>query len=188
MAGGRHRLAVVAAAAAAVLAVAGGGSYASAPADDDCFANCFKKCVGGDKSMTDYCNYACGMTCGSPDYDDARALQLGGAPTNCQLACVRTACRGGLRRRQGNAADGKEMVACYGQCSDSCEAKKQAGVPRPTLRAGTGGEGAARRSSAALADKPFRKTQDDAAVEPAGEPDPDDAIRPAMGPRPPVRP
>ncbi|KAJ1284141.1 hypothetical protein BS78_03G181800 [Paspalum vaginatum] len=121
------RLAVVVA--AAVLAVAGAS-------DDDCFANCFKNCVGGDKSMADYCNYACGMTC-IPDDD---ALQLG-----------------------------------------------TAALPRPLRTAAGGGGGAARRS-AALPDKPFRKskTQDDGAVRPAGEPDPDDVIRPALGPvRPP---
>ncbi|PUZ56001.1 hypothetical protein GQ55_5G259500 [Panicum hallii var. hallii] len=98
-------------------------------ADKDCFETCFKHCVANDKSMTDYCNYACGMTCG-PNGALRRPLAgaaIAGLPINCQLACVRESCR----RLQ---ADDKDMEACYGQCYHGCKTK--AGRPRP-LGAGT---------------------------------------------------
>ncbi|TKW15164.1 hypothetical protein SEVIR_5G218700v4 [Setaria viridis] len=154
------RLAVAAAAVAvAVAAAAALPLLAAGAASDDCFENCFKHCVGNDKSMTDYCNYACGMTCGGPDNGALRTI-------NCQLACVRDSCR--RLRADGN----KGMEACYGQCYDGCETK--AGLPRP-LRAGVGAVGAA-----VLPYHHFHEMQD--AVQPTSEPDPDDASRRARGP------
>ena len=83
------------AAAAAVLAAAAAALPVLAD-DKECFENCFKHCVGNDKSMTDYCNYACGMTCGPNDHALRRPLAgaaaIAGLPINCQLACVRESC------------------------------------------------------------------------------------------------
>jgi hypothetical protein len=61
---------------------------AAGAASDDCFDNCFKRCIGKDKSMTDYCNYACGMTCGGGPVVDGALRTM-----NCQLACVRDSCQ-----------------------------------------------------------------------------------------------
>ncbi|KAF8670908.1 hypothetical protein HU200_050175 [Digitaria exilis] len=150
---------VAAAAAVAVAALLAGGAYV------DCFETCFKNCISNDKSMADYCNYACSLTCGgggggSPN-DAIRR------PIDCQFACVRDSCRP-LR------ADGKDMEACYGQCYDGCKTK--ASLPRP-LGVGATGDVV---WPAALPDHPFHKTPE--AVKPTSEPDPDDFSRRASGP------
>ncbi|CAO2203898.1 unnamed protein product [Urochloa humidicola] len=162
--------AVAVAAALPLLAAAG---VAVAPSVDDCFTICFKHCIANDKSMTDYCNYACGMTCGgsggAPPH--RRPRLAGGISTNCQLACVRESCRCRPLR-----ADGKDdMEACYGHCYEGCNTK--AGMPRP-LRAGA-------VRPAALPDHPFHEMQEHDAVQvqPTSEPDPDDDVsRRARGP------
>ncbi|CAO2190885.1 unnamed protein product [Urochloa humidicola] len=146
----------IAAAAVAVAMVAALPLLAAAgvaPSVDDCFTICFKRCIANDKSMTDYCNYACGMTCGGGGSDGAlhrRPAALAGVlhMMNCQLACVRESCR-------PLPADGNDMETCYGQCYDGCNTKT--GLPR-LLR------------PAALPDHPFHKMQD--AVQPTSEPDP----------------
>ena len=55
----------------------------------DCFAYCFKDCISKDKSMTDYCNYACDKTCdpGAPQRPLATGSDIG-----CQLSCARASC------------------------------------------------------------------------------------------------
>ncbi|CAL4975490.1 unnamed protein product [Urochloa decumbens] len=169
-------LPVAAAAVAVAMAVAATlpllAAAGAAPSVDDCFTICFKHCIANDKSMTDYCNYACGMTCGGsggpPHRRASSALASSGLHIHmsCQLACVRESCRP-LR------ADGKDdMETCYGQCYDGCNT--DAGLPRP-LRAGAGAV-----RPAALPDHPFHKMQD--AVQPTSEPDPDDVSRRARGP------
>ncbi|CAL4948958.1 unnamed protein product [Urochloa decumbens] len=168
-------LPVAAAAVAVAMAVAAAlpllAAAGVAPSVDDCFTICFKHCIANDKSMTDYCNYACGMTCGGSDgapNRQASSALASGLHMNCQLACIRESCRP-LR------ADGKDMETCYGQCYDGCNTK--AGVPR-ALRAGAGAV-----RPAALPDHPFHKMQDQDAVQPtSSEPDPDDVSRQARGP------
>nr|CAB3477497.1 unnamed protein product [Digitaria exilis] len=153
-------VAAAAAVAVAVAALLATGAYA------DCFETCFKNCISNDKSMADYCNYACSLTCGggggggSPN-DAIRR------PIDCQFSCVRDSCR-------PHRADGKGMEACYGQCYDGCKTK--ASLPRP-LGAGVAGDVV---WPAALPDHPFHKTLE--AVEPTSEPDPDDVSRRASGP------
>lgn len=83
-------VAVVAAAAAALPRLADG-------AYQDCYNYCFNDCVSKDKSMRDYCSYACDKTC-APDAA-LRRRPVAGLPINCQLACVRESCH---RRRAGN--------------------------------------------------------------------------------------
>ena len=82
--------------AAAAVALAAAAALPVLADDKECFENCFKHCVGNDKSMTDYCNYACGMTCGPNDHALRRPLAgaaaIAGLPINCQLACVRESC------------------------------------------------------------------------------------------------
>ncbi|KQK08556.1 uncharacterized protein LOC100824590 [Brachypodium distachyon] len=136
----------------------------------DCFAYCFKNCIANDKSMTDYCNYACDKTCEG----DARPLALG-ADMGCQLSCAKTSCS-----RLG--PDCKAVEACFGQCYDGCRTTKT--LPRP-LRAGAGpifpssepdpDDDAPEKKHR----HPFHEKQD--AVQPASEPDPDDGHRPASG-------
>ncbi|XP_062202049.1 uncharacterized protein LOC133904580 [Phragmites australis] len=196
------RVVAAAAVAAVALALLAGG------ADADCFDYCFKNCVANDKSMAEYCTYACDKTC-APDALLQRPLAtVGGLPIQCQLACVRASCH---RLRAG----GKDMEACYGQCYDSCKTKA---LPRP-LRAGAGPDkdstvqpasvpdhpfnmeqGAVQpasvpdhpfnmeqdavqpASTASVPDHPFRKKQ--GSVRPASEPDKDDAVQPASEPDP----
>jgi hypothetical protein len=82
---------VVAALAAALLMLAAGG------ADADCFDYCYKNCIADDKSMADYCNYACAKTC-EPRLLGQRplpaAVVVGGTPLRCQIDCVRRTCTG----------------------------------------------------------------------------------------------
>jgi hypothetical protein len=82
---------VVAALAAALLMLAAGG------ADADCFDYCYKNCIADDKSMADYCNYACAKTC-EPGLLGQRplpaAVVVGGTPLRCQIDCVRRTCTG----------------------------------------------------------------------------------------------
>ncbi|RLN23814.1 uncharacterized protein C2845_PM07G14260 [Panicum miliaceum] len=170
-------LAVAAAAVAAVLAAAAlpllaAGAYA------DCYDFCFKDCISKDKSMRDYCSYACDKTCAP----DGRALRRpASAAAECQIDCVRGSCHGAR-------AGGKDMVACYGQCYDRC--KTGPGLPRP-LRAGAGvvrpaalpgspfHEKQDAVGPAALPGSPFHEKQD--AVGPAALPDPDDVSHQAWG-------
>ncbi|CAL4962872.1 unnamed protein product [Urochloa decumbens] len=153
------RLAIAAVAlvlvAAAALPMLAAGAYA------DCYDYCFKDCISKDKSMRDYCSYACDKTC-APDAAAEPRRPAAGAFA-CQVDCVRTSCH-------GVRADGKDMEECYGQCYDGCETK--AGIPRP-LRAGA-------VRPAALPDHPFHEKQDNA-VQPTGEPDPDDVSHQAWG-------
>ncbi|CAO2179376.1 unnamed protein product [Urochloa humidicola] len=166
-------------AAAEALPLQAAGAYA------DCYDYCFKDCISKDKSMRDYCSYACDKTC-SPDAAVTRRRPAAGAGLAfaCQVDCVRKSCHGG-------SADGKDMEECYGQCYDGCEIKA-AGMPRP-LRAGAGAfwpaalpdhpfhekhQGAV--GPAALPDHPEHEKQDDA-VQPTGEPDPDDVSHQASG-------
>nr|ACG47825.1 hypothetical protein [Zea mays] len=129
------RAVAVAMVAAAALPLLVGGAYA------DCYNYCFNDCMNKDKSMRDYCSYACDKTC-APDAAPRRPVA--GLPINCQLACVRDSC-------SRSRADANNMKACYGQCYDRCET--MAGLPRP-LRAG-GGVGIV--WPAALPDHPFHK-------------------------------
>ncbi|GJN18520.1 hypothetical protein PR202_gb05690 [Eleusine coracana subsp. coracana] len=114
------RLVAVLAAAAVALLLAGGAAA-------DCFDYCFKNCVANDKSMTDYCNYACGKTC-DPGvlrrHNQQRPLAAG-IPIRCQIDCVKRSCTGGFRK------DRRGVVACYRGCFDGCKTKT---VPRPPLR------------------------------------------------------
>lgn len=82
--------AMVAVVAAAALPLLACGGYA------ECYDYCFKDCISKDKSMRDYCSYACDKTC-APDAAPRRPVA--GLPINCQLACVRDSCS---RRRAGN--------------------------------------------------------------------------------------
>ncbi|TVU34367.1 hypothetical protein EJB05_16199 [Eragrostis curvula] len=154
-AGGR----AVAAAVMAVALLAGG-------ADADCFDYCFKNCIANDKSMADYCNYACGKTCepGQRALPDAAGVQ-GLLPIRCQIDCVRRNCHGFRIDRQ-------VTVDCYHSCFDGCETKT---VPRP-LRAGAAVD--------AADSGPVSETTRGDAVGPASEPDPYryDAARPASVP------
>ncbi|OEL35237.1 hypothetical protein BAE44_0003746 [Dichanthelium oligosanthes] len=138
------KLAVVVAAVAVVVAAAlpmlAAGAYA------DCFDYCFKDCIAKDRSMRDYCNYACDKTCAPDDALKRRPVAAaGGLAMACQVDCVRKSCH-------GVRADGEDMVACYGQCYDGCPIGP--GLPRP-LRAGKGVVRAA-----ALPDHPFHEKQD----------------------------
>ena len=102
-------LAVAAAAVAAVLAAAAlpplaAGAYA------DCYDFCFKDCISKDKSMRDYCSYACDKTC-APDGRAPRrpaeaAAAGGGLAIACQIDCVRGSCHGA---RAGTASLGFEF-------------------------------------------------------------------------------
>ena len=81
--------ATVAVAAAVALPLLADGAY------EDCYNYCFNDCISKDKSMREYCSYACDKTC-APDADaDPIAA---GLPINCQVACVRDSCH---RRREG---------------------------------------------------------------------------------------
>jgi hypothetical protein len=91
MASGGRAVAALASAAVALLVLAGG-------ADADCFDYCYKNCIGNDKSMADYCNYACDKTC-EPGLllrqrPLAAAAVVGGTPLRCQIDCVRRNCSG----------------------------------------------------------------------------------------------
>jgi len=77
-------------AAAAALPLLADGAYA------DCYNYCFNDCISKDKSMRDYCGYACDKTCAP---DAALWRPIAGLPINCQVACVRESCH---RRREGN--------------------------------------------------------------------------------------
>lgn len=153
-------------------------------ADADCFDYCYKNCIANDRSMADYCNYACDKTC-EPGVPLRPLVAAGGGGMGCQLSCARTSCN---RLR----ADGKAVEACFGQCYDGCKTKT---LPRP-LRAGAGvatalgpvsefpasepdTDDAVRRPSGP--DHPFHEKQE--AVQPASEPDKDDALRPASEPK-----
>ena len=86
-------LAVAAAAVAAVLAAAAlpllaAGAYA------DCYDFCFKDCISKDKSMRDYCSYACDKTCAPDGRRPAQAEAAGGLATACHIGCVRGSCHG----------------------------------------------------------------------------------------------
>ncbi|CAM0881571.1 unnamed protein product [Alopecurus aequalis] len=131
----------------------------------DCFDYCFKNCIANDKSMTDYCNYACDKTCdpGAPQRPLATGSDMG-----CQLSCARTSCN-----RLG--PDCKAVETCFGACYHGCTTKP---LPRP-LRAGAG-------ASVSTASGP---------IFPSAEPDPDDTaaekhpfhektdgVRPSSGP------
>ncbi|KAF8670907.1 hypothetical protein HU200_050174 [Digitaria exilis] len=139
-------VAVVVVAAAALPMLAAGGYT-------ECYDFCFKDCISKDKSMRDYCSYACDKTC-APDAPIRRRTE---PAMECQIGCVRKSCHGGIR------ADGKDMEACYGQCYNSCETGTVLPLPRP-LRAGSGPV-----RPAALPDHPFHKKQD--AFRPAALPD-----------------
>lgn len=76
--------------AAAALPLLADGAYA------DCYNYCFNDCISKDKSMRDYCSYACDKTCAP---DGALWRPIAGLPINSQLACVRDSCH---RRREGN--------------------------------------------------------------------------------------
>lgn len=89
-AGGRAVAVAAMVAVAAALPLLACGGYA------ECYDYCFKDCISKDKSMRDYCSYACDKTC-APDAAPRRPVA--GLPINCQLACVRDSCR---RRRAGN--------------------------------------------------------------------------------------
>ncbi|CAO2183481.1 unnamed protein product [Urochloa humidicola] len=169
---------------AAALPLQAAGAYA------DCYDYCFKDCISKDKSMRDYCSYACDKTC-SPDASASAAVTrrrpaaiAGGLGFACQVDCVRKSC-------SGVREDCKDMEECYGQCYDGCETKA-AGMPRP-LRAGTGASWPAALPDhpfhekhqgavgpAALPDHPEHEKQDDA-VQPTGEPDPDHVSHQASG-------
>jgi hypothetical protein len=82
--------AMVAVVAAAALPLLACGGYA------ECYDYCFKDCISKDKSMRDYCSYACDKTCAP----DARRRRPAVIPMNCQLACVRESCH--RRRAAGN--------------------------------------------------------------------------------------
>ncbi|CAO2165399.1 unnamed protein product [Urochloa humidicola] len=169
-------------AAAAALPLQAAGAYA------DCYDYCFKDCISKDKSMRDYCSYACDKTC-SPDAAavvTTRRLPAAsaGLAFACQVDCVRKSC-------SGVRADGKDMEDCYGQCYDGCETK--AGMPRP-LRAGAGafrpaalpdhpfhGKHQDAVGPTALPDHPEHGKQDDGAVQPTAEPDPDHVSHQASG-------
>ncbi|KAK3164683.1 hypothetical protein QOZ80_1AG0023060 [Eleusine coracana subsp. coracana] len=144
------RLVVALAAAVALLA---GGTAA------DCFDYCFKNCVANDKSMADYCNYACGKTCdpGVLRRHQHRplAVVVDGIPIRCQIGCLKRSCAGGFRK------DRRGVVACYRGCFDSCKTNT---VPRPPLCAGAGVDAAS---------GPVSETKVDVAVHPTSEPDPD---------------
>nr|CAB3477498.1 unnamed protein product [Digitaria exilis] len=132
---------------AAALPMLAAGGYT------ECYDFCFKDCISKDKSMRDYCSYACDKTC-APDAPIRRRTD--DPAMECQIGCVRKSCHAGIR------ADGKDMEACYGQCYDSCETDTV--LPRP-LRAGTGPV-----RPAALPDHPFHEKKQDA-VWPAALPD-----------------
>ncbi|KAG8051458.1 hypothetical protein GUJ93_ZPchr0001g29719 [Zizania palustris] len=78
--------AVALGAAVAVLLLAGG-------ADADCFDYCYRNCIANNRSMVDYCNYACDKTC-QPDKRPplARRPLAGGDMLGCQLSCARDSC------------------------------------------------------------------------------------------------
>uniref|UniRef100_A0ACD5VH37 Uncharacterized protein n=1 Tax=Avena sativa TaxID=4498 RepID=A0ACD5VH37_AVESA len=126
----------------------------------DCFSYCFKNCIAKDKSMTDYCNYACDKTCdpGAPQRPlDATAA---GSDIGCELACARTSCK-----RLG--PDCMAVETCFGRCYDGCKAKP---LPRP-LRAGV--STASGPDDAATEKHPFHEKQD--GFRPSSEvPDPED--------------
>ena len=82
--------ATVAVAAAVALPLLADGAY------EDCYNYCFNDCISKDKSMREYCSYACDKTC-APDAD-ADPIVAAGLPINCQVACVRDSCH---RRREG---------------------------------------------------------------------------------------
>ncbi|XP_062184969.1 uncharacterized protein LOC133888657 [Phragmites australis] len=158
MAAGRVTVTAAVAAAAALALLAGG-------ADADCFEYCFKNCVANDKSMADYCNYACDKTC-APDALQRPLATVGGLPIHCQLACVRKSCH-------RLPTDGEGMLACYSRCYAGCKTKS---LPR-SLR--TGAHLTSER------DNPFHKNQD--AILPASVPDHpfhknQDVILPASAP------
>ncbi|KAL6614999.1 hypothetical protein ACP70R_037269 [Stipagrostis hirtigluma subsp. patula] len=129
------RLPAVAAAAAVVALLLAGG------ADADCFSYCFKNCVANDKSMADYCNYACDKTCEPGAPQRPQAALVGGGTLQCQFTCARTTCR-------SFATGGEGMAPCYARCYDGCKIKA---LPR-AVRAGV--------RPAALPDHPFHKTMD----------------------------
>ena len=96
-------------AAAAVLAAAALPLLA-AGACADCYDFCFKDCISKDKSMRDYCSYACDKTC-APDGRAPRrpaeaAAAAGGLAIACQIDCVRGSCHGA---RAGTASLGFEF-------------------------------------------------------------------------------
>ena len=82
MAGALNVVAVAVMAAVAPLLLAG-------VARADCFNYCFKNCIANDKSMTDYCNYACDKTC---DPGAPRRPLAAGSDMGCQLSCARASC------------------------------------------------------------------------------------------------
>lgn len=85
------RLAV---AAAAVLAVAAVLPLLAAGAYADCYDFCFKDCISKDKSMRDYCSYACDKTCAPDAALHRRPVAVGGLAIACQTNCVRVSCHG----------------------------------------------------------------------------------------------
>lgn len=91
MAAGRAVVAVAACmvAVAAALPLLADGAYA------DCYNYCFNDCISKDKSMRDYCSYACDKTCAP----DGAALWRPTIAAGCQFACARDSCH---RRREGN--------------------------------------------------------------------------------------
>ncbi|XP_040385963.1 uncharacterized protein LOC102721225 isoform X1 [Oryza brachyantha] len=98
-------------------------------ADADCFDYCFKDCISRDRSMIDYCNYACDKTC-SPDRPLAsssssppRPLAAAAGDMGCQLSCAWDSCH---RLRPA----GKSEHTARPQRSASGSATTAAG-PRP---------------------------------------------------------
>jgi hypothetical protein len=65
----------------------------------DCFDYCFKNCIANDKTMTDYCNYACDKTCAPGAPQRPLAAAAAGNDIGCQLSCARNSCN---RLGQGN--------------------------------------------------------------------------------------
>ncbi|KAF0898487.1 hypothetical protein E2562_008088 [Oryza meyeriana var. granulata] len=114
---------VVALGAAVVVALLAGG------ADADCFDYCFKDCIARDRSMVDYCNYACDKTCQPDNPALSRPMAAPVVDIDYQLSCAWDYCH---RLRP----DGKAMGICFGQCYDGCKTTASL-LPRP-LRAGAG--------------------------------------------------
>uniref|UniRef100_A0A0D9V2I5 Acidic protein n=1 Tax=Leersia perrieri TaxID=77586 RepID=A0A0D9V2I5_9ORYZ len=165
MAAGRVAV-VLGAVVVSVVPLLASGAYA------DCFAYCYKDCISKDKSMVDYCNYACDKTCG-PDKaplvvssssrplaaDPGAVGRRVGDDMDCQLSCAWDSCHRLL-------PDDKATEICFGRCYDGCKTTAAAGavaaarLPRP-LHAGAGDV------------RPAEKKQNDDAIQPASEPDPD---------------
>lgn len=85
MAAGRGVAPGLSAVAVAVALLLAGGT------DADCFDYCYKNCIANDRSMADYCNYACDKTC-EPGVPLRPLVAAGGGGMGCQLSCARTSC------------------------------------------------------------------------------------------------